>query len=276
MTGYGREDVQKLLKLSQAELRGFLRAGVVAPARERGGLRFSFQDLVVLRAAKELRAARVPTARIRKALLALKELLPTGAALSKVHITALGDEVVVRDEGSLFAPASGQLLFDFGVRELRARVEPLARKAVAAASRDRALDAAGWFDLGLSLDEGSPAQAREAYARAVRLAPRHVDAHVNLGRLLHEAGELASAAVHYQKALAVEPAHPVAAFNLGVVLEDQGLLGAAVRAYQLALEHDPAQVDAHHNLGHLFEKLGQPAAALRHLAAYRRFTRARR
>ena len=182
---------------------------------------------------------------------------------------------MVRDEGGLFAPRSGQLLFDFDVGELRARVEPLARKAVAAARRDAALDAAGWFELGLSLDEGSPAQARAAYERSVALDPGQVEAHVNLGRLLHESGELAAAAKAYEVALAINPAHGVAAFNLGVVLEDQGKSDAAARAYELALASDPGQADAHHNLGHLLERLGHPAAALRHLAAYRRLTRSR-
>jgi tetratricopeptide (TPR) repeat protein len=274
MAGYSRAEVLKLLRLSAGELRSFLRIGVVVPSRRgKRAAGYSFQDLVVLRAAKELRSANVSGARIRKALRALKALLPTGAALSKVHITALGDEVVVRDEGGLFSPASGQLLFDFGVGELRAQVEPLAKRAVAAAARDGDLDAEGWFALALSLDEGSPPQAREAYERALALDPVHVEAHVNLGRLLHETGELALAAAHYQRALEADSTHAVAAFNLGVVLEDQGHLEAAARAYTLALTLDPKQSDAHHNLGHLFERLGQPAAALRHLAAYRRLTR---
>jgi tetratricopeptide (TPR) repeat protein len=274
MAGYGREEVQRLLQMGEAELRGWVRAGVVSPTRgSRSTLRFSFQDLVVLRTAKELKVARVPAFRIRKALRALHDLLPTGAALSTVHVTAVGDEVVVRDAGAFFAPDSGQLLFDFGVSELRARVEPLAKRALAAAQRDRKLDAEGWFSLGLELDEASPVQAREAYERALALEAGHVEAHVNLGRLLHEAGELDAAAAHYRDALAADPAHAVAAFNLGVVLEDLGQLPAAARAYEAALSQDPDQADAHHNLGHLLERLGQPAAALRHLAAYRRLTR---
>ncbi len=274
MSGYGREEVERVLGLTQSELRGFVRAGVIAPARgPRNTWRFSFQDLVVLRAAKELRASRVPLARVRRALRALRELLPGGAALSRVHITALGDEVVVRDAGGLYAPTSGQLLFDFGVGELNARVEPLAKRAMALAARDHAQDAQGWYELALSLDEASPARAREAYERALSVEPTHVEARVNLGRLLHEAGELAEAAIEYQLALSADPDHAIAAFNLGVVLEDQGQREAAIRAYERALALDPKQADAHHNLGHLLEKLGRPAAALRHLSAYRRLTR---
>jgi tetratricopeptide (TPR) repeat protein len=167
------------------------------------------------------------------------------------------------------------LLFDFGVGELRAQVEPLARRAVAAAARDPALDASGWYLLACELDEASPAQARAAYERALALDPTHVEARINLGRILHEAGDLPGAAEHYRQAVAHQPSSAIAWFNLGVVLEDLGQAVQAVRAYQAAIEKDPQQADAHHNLGHLFERLGQPASALRHLSAYRRLSRSR-
>jgi tetratricopeptide (TPR) repeat protein len=277
MPGYSRQEVQRLLALTDGELRGLLAAGILAPTRgPRGALRFSFQDLVVLRAAKELRNAKVSPRRIQRALRALKKALPSGAAMSKVRIGALGDELVVRDEGGLYAPVSGQLLFDFGVGEIRAQVEPLARRAVAKAARDPALDASGWYLLGCELDEASPVQARAAYERALAIDAKYVEARINLGRILHEAGDLGGAAEHYRRAVVDAPQHAVAWFNLGVVLEDLGQPPQAVRAYQAAIEHDPQQADAHHNLGHLFERLGQPAAALRHLSAYRRMTRSTR
>jgi tetratricopeptide (TPR) repeat protein len=266
--------VQRLLALGDGELRGLLAAGILAPTRgPRGALRFSFQDLVVLRAAKELRTAKVSPRRIQRALRALKKALPSGAAMSKVRIGALGDELVVRDEGGLYAPVSGQFLFDFGVGEIRAQVEPLARRAVARAARDPALDASGWYLLACELDEASPVQARAAYERALAIDAAHVEARINLGRILHEAGDLAGAAEHYRRAVSQAAQHAVAWFNLGVVLEDLGQPLQAVQAYQSSIQHDPQQADAHHNLGHLFERLGQPAAALRHLSAYRRLTR---
>ena len=77
MTGYTTEEVARLLRLSPAQIRSYTRAGFLSPARAvRGELRFSFQDLVLLRAAKGLMAARIPAAKIRGSLRRLKQQLP--------------------------------------------------------------------------------------------------------------------------------------------------------------------------------------------------------
>jgi len=278
MRGYGLKDVARLLELSESQLRSLLAAGWVTPLRgARGALRLSFQDLVVLRTAKELKARGLSGRRLRSALTALRTQLPQGADLSRLRITAQGDELVVRGADGAYrgpyAPGSGQLLFDFEVGELSQKVAPLADRALAEAAEDPALDAEGWYALGADLDAGSPPQAQAAYLAALALDPDHLEARIDLGRLLHEAGEPAAAAAQYAAALERAPGHPVALFNLGVAREDLGELAGAVEAYQAALASDPSEADAHHNLGRLLDRLGDPEAALRHLAAYRRLTR---
>src|SRR2546430_7779459 len=89
MTGYTTEEVARLLGLSPAQIRSYTRAGFLSPARGgRGNLRFTFQDLVLLKAAKGLLAARIPAAKIRGSLRRLKQQLPRGRALSELRITA--------------------------------------------------------------------------------------------------------------------------------------------------------------------------------------------
>ena len=79
MKGYATRDVAKLLGLSPSQVRAFARGGFLAPDRGPGGeLRFSFPDLVLLRAAQGLAAARIPARRIRRALRELKAQLPAG------------------------------------------------------------------------------------------------------------------------------------------------------------------------------------------------------
>ena len=69
MKGYAPKDVAKLLDLSPTQVRAFARSGFLQPGRaSRGGFRFSFPDLVLLRAAKGLAEARIPLARITRAL----------------------------------------------------------------------------------------------------------------------------------------------------------------------------------------------------------------
>ena len=122
MKGFTVQDVARMLDLSAAQVRSLARAGFLEPGRgRRGEYRFSFQDLVLLRTAKELRASRVPPRRLRKALARLKQQLPRGRPLSAVQIRAQGDRVFVREGDKLWDPESGQRAFDFEVSELVAK-----------------------------------------------------------------------------------------------------------------------------------------------------------
>src|SRR2546426_10289538 len=79
MKGYSSQDVARLLGLTVAQVRAFARDGFLTPAPGRGAqrkLQFSFQDLVILRTAKALVAARIPARRIRRA----ENPTPTAAA----------------------------------------------------------------------------------------------------------------------------------------------------------------------------------------------------
>jgi len=270
MTGYTTEEVAKLLGLSPAQIRIYTRAGFLSPARgARGELRFSFQDLVLLRAAKGLLAARIPASRIRGSLRRLKQQLPRGRALSELRITAEGHRVVARDGGVAWNPESGQLVLDFDVAALAQRAAPLARRQAAAARRAESdLDAEQWFELGEELEVSSPAEARDAYRRALELDPHHADAHVNLGRLLQESGRAEEGETHYRAVLADHPDHATAWFNLGVALEDLRRTAEAIKSYSHAVAADHRLADAHFNLARLYEQAGKRAAAMRHLSKY--------
>jgi len=271
-SGYTAGQAARLLELSLTQVRGFVEDGFVEPRRdERGEYRFSFQDLVLLRVARELRGARVKPRRIRRALSALRDRLPVGRSLSALKIGAEGDRVVVHDGTKRWNPESGQLHFSFDVGDLARDAAPLAR-AQAREARDRELSAEDWYELGCDLEAPAPAEAREAYARALALDPAHVEANVNMGRLLHEAGDAEGAEEHYRTALRARPEDATAAFNLGVALEDQERWADALAAYESALAADPRCSDADYNAAGLCERLGRHEAALRHLKSYREST----
>src|SRR5437588_12339633 len=276
MKGYNSRDVARLLGLTVAQVRGFARDGFLTPGRRGGGgrgLQFSFQDLVILRTAKALVAARIPTRRIRRALKKLRLELPRGRSLAELRITAEGDRIMVSDGETAWNPESDQTHLDFAVSDLATRAAPMARRtAQAARAAEGDLDADDWYELGLELEAVEPAEARDAYRRALELDAHHADAHVNLGRLLHEEGLVQEAERHYRLALRENPEHATAAFNLGIALEDLDRPGDAVEAYRAALAVDPRLADAHYNVARLYEKGGKKAAALRHLSIYRRLT----
>jgi tetratricopeptide (TPR) repeat protein len=267
--------VAGLLGLTLAQIRGYVRSGVLEPERgPRGELRFSFQDLVFLRVVKGLASSRVSPRRVRLALRRLRAQLPEGHPLSGVRLGAAGTQVVAREGECVWSPESGQTWFDFEPRA-RAGADParLPERGEAAASEppvELTASAEGWYAIGCELEEGDPEAARAAYARALELDPTLADAHVNLGCLEHEAGRLREAEAHYRAALALRPDDATAAFDLGVALEDRGDLDAARVAYEASLAADPGCADAHYNLARLHDRLGDPAGAIRHLRAYRR------
>lgn len=263
-----------MLGLSPAQIRAYAAKGFLEPERgPRGELRFGFHDLIILRTAGELTAARIPQRKVKRVLEKLREQLPDGHSLTAVRITADGDQVIVRDGDAVWNPESGQALFDFPVADIARKATPLLMRA-AADARKRAdeVSADDWYDLACELEMTSIAEAKDAYERVLRADPEHADAHVNLGRLLHEEGAPAAAEQHYRAALEADPEHATAAFNLGVALEDLGRIDDAVKAYKQALALDKDNADAHYNLAGIYERRGEKQAALRHLKIYRSLT----
>jgi tetratricopeptide (TPR) repeat protein len=262
-----------MLELPLAEVRRLARSGFVSPRRgPRRELRFSFQDLVLLRAAAELVRARIPAARVRRALRAIRSRLPADRPLAGVRVSADGREVVVQDGGARWQAETGQGLLDLDVEGLARKVAPVVRAAVRA-GRGPPLDSEAWFRWGQDLDRVAPAEAEHAYRKALELDPGHGAAHLGLGRLLHDRGDPAGAELHYRRAALAPGPRARAAYHLGVALEDQGLLDEALLAYARALEADRALADAHQGASRVLAAMGRPVDAERHLAEFRRLSR---
>ena len=265
---YTVREVASMLGLTPAQIRSYTSQGFLSPERgDRGELRFGFHDLVILRTAGELAAAQIPQRKVRRVLQRLREQLPSRGSLAGVRIAADGERVIVRDGGALWNPESGQALFDFSLEEIEAQTAALPR------TEEHDYDAEDWYELACDLELSSAEEARAAYEHALEIDPGHVDAHVNLGRLLHEDGAPAAAEQHYRTALELDPHHDTAAFNLGVAHEDHGRLRDALVAYERAVGLNPENADAHFNLAGVYEHRGEKAAALRHLKEYRRLAR---
>ena len=271
MKSYSAAEVARILELTPRQVRAAVLAGWLAPGRgPRGELRFSFQDLVSLKAARGLFQARLPARRVRETLTKLRVQLALSGDPSAVRISVDGARIVARDGRELWQPESGQILFDFEAPEPAAPAAPIAAEPFRPADTS---PAEGWYRRGCDLEASEPQEAIEAYRQALSLDPAHPDAHINLGRLLHESGDAASAEEHYRRALAARPRDPTAAFNLGVSLEDLGRRADALAAYEKAVSLDPSNADAHWNAANLCESLGRIAEALRHLKEYRSLTR---
>ena len=264
---YSATELCRILHLSGSELRACLRAALLPVPRPEASSTYSFQNLIMLRTAKGLTDAGVSVGKIRKVLECLQRQLGEDASISSLKIYASGKRVVVWDGASRWQPDSGQFLLNFETGQL---LPP--RPLRPSAKRSEREAAQGWFDRALALEEDSPHEARRAYHEAIRLQPAFTDAHINLGLLNHNLGNLAEAEACYRRALEFEPKLALAHFNLGVVLEDEQKKSAALAAYQEALKHAPEFFEAHCNLAQLYEKLGRKRDAFRHYAAANRLS----
>jgi tetratricopeptide (TPR) repeat protein len=270
MSSYSVRDVERVLRLTPSTIRGLIKSGFVEPARgARREYRFSFQDLIVLRAARALIDANVSRRKINRALKELRQNLPETLPLSGLSISAVGDRVVVRDGKQHWQVDDGQYLLGLDVsieggmlRVIERSEEPPA--AIAANEQD------DWFNRAIELEDSDPKGALEAYERAVKADQGDVCAWINWGRLLHAQGDTKGAERVYRQALEKSEPDALLHFNFGVLLEDLERIQDALEAYQHAIEEDPTLADGHYNLARLYEALGKEQHAIRHLGQYRR------
>jgi tetratricopeptide (TPR) repeat protein len=303
MPGYSAQEVAAMLGLPPARLRAYVRSGLLSEEQgEHGRRRFSFQDLLLLRTAEGLVAERIPPRRVVQALKKLREHLDRGRAggsaeaeaadgasvrpLTGVPLSTDGNRIVAHEGAARWQPESGQMLLSFpemrdadghGHADADGPIPIEARRPSPSAPTERAqageVSADDLYRIAGTLEETDPVHAVHTYRQALALDAGHADAHVNLGRLLHEAGELAEAERHYRATLGLRPDDATAAFNLAVAIEDQGRDDEALEQYERAITIDGRNADAHYNAARLYEKMGKYTAAIRHLRAYRELVR---
>jgi tetratricopeptide (TPR) repeat protein len=285
MHEFDSKDLKRLFGIPASQIRALIRAGHIHPLKKAGRLSYSFQDLIVLRTAGSLRAAKIPAQRINRTLRAIRESLPGELPLSGLSITAIGDRIVVREGQALRESDSGQYTLaldvieqggDLLVIDQRDEKRDAGRNGAATAAAERgnggtagAADAE--FERALALEEADPKAARAAYEACLEQDAEHLEARLNLGRLLHLEGRLREAEKVYR---GVDLHDALLSFNLAVLLEDLEREPEAMSAYRSTLALDPGFADAHFNLARLYERKGKSKDALRHLLAYRRLMNA--
>lgn len=283
--------------LSPKQVRGYVSAEVITPGKgPRGAFRFSFRDVAILRASRQMQDQGVPARRVRQslAMARARQQARTGWAhhgqrrlpgldsgLSSLSLESAFGEVTARDQNGVWLVATGQGVLDLGMEPPTAPSEhpkevgrddarAVQLSLIPGGQEAHEGDSEVWFDRGVDLEGQDPLGARAAYREALANNPNHVGARANLGRLFHQQGELAAAEEHYRQALEQGLGDGTAAYNLGVVLEDMGRLDEAVEAYLLALQANSGFSEAHFNLARIREGQGDRARALGHLVEYRR------
>ena len=271
-SGYSTRDAAEFVGLTQSAIRSCVRARVLTGDSAR--LRFSFQDLLVLKVVKQLTSGGIPLSRVRSELAALRRRRGAESSLSDLCVESEAGHVVVRDEQSRWRADSGQLLFPFDLTPSGAEIAEMpVRHEAPGPEPTPSLTADEWFERGLALEEDDPDAAIAAYRRAAALRSDSSETFINLGRLLAETGEVEEAETCFRRALDRDPNDSTAVYNLGVVAQDLGRDAEAIEYYCRALDLEPVLAEAHYNLATIYDRSGNARAAIRHINEYRKLTR---
>jgi tetratricopeptide (TPR) repeat protein len=266
---FSRRQVRRILNVSERVLKSWERLQLVSEQAE-----YRFSDLLLLKTITRLRDERVPTQRIRRSLLALRDRLKDGsAAFSDVKVSSQGHRIRVQIGKQHMDPISGQLLFDFHENEISKLLQLPGASRNAEKTAEllrRRMEADRWFERGLTLEQrGAPIeQIIEAYQKASDLDPKAAGALVNLGTIFFNGHAWADAEEHYRKALAIDPNYALAHFNLGNLYDERGDHSNALFHYKEAVRLLPTYADAHYNLALLHQSAGEIMEAVRHWKTY--------
>ena len=261
---YSREEVRRLLALSERQLRGWEKNRLI-PAMDQ----FAFSDLIALRTLVKLRESHISPAQIRRVLAALRERLQgITDPLKQLRLISDGRRIHVQVGANAMEPISGQLLLNFDAAELKRLVSFPDRKKTDE-SRSRRESAEKWFQRGLESEQtGAVQDAIKAYESAVALDPSSAGAWLNLGTIFFNARQFSKAESHYRKALEADPKYALAHFNIANLYDERGDYDRALRHYQESVRLHPGYADAHYNLALLCQGSGKVMDAVRHWKTY--------
>jgi tetratricopeptide (TPR) repeat protein len=257
---YTAEQVSRIAGAPLAEVRSWVRRGLLRPARLSHRLAwFDFQDILTARNLSRLTKAGVPASRIHRSLSEIAGWLPEGTkVLGQLEAYANGLRLRLPDGGR--AEPSGQRLMDFQRPDRPAEAQRPAQ--VASFPAGAAVDGADWFSRALEAEERGELQAAsELYTRALEVSAEP-EVSFNLGNVLYELGREAQAAERYLQAVEADPEFAEAWNNLGNSLAAIGRLEDALKAYRMALSLEPDYPEPRCNLATVLDRLGRPAEAL--------------
>jgi tetratricopeptide (TPR) repeat protein len=267
-------EVVEIVGLQESRVRYWAQTGFVGPSvREGSRMMYNFQDLLGVKAAKELLEGGLSLQRARKNLEALRAQLPQLAQpLSALRVVSDGDQLlcVAPAEGRPpFEPLSGQLVMEFAVGALEGRVAEVMRLREPAEPPKRGAETAwAWFLDGVALDGSDDDRAAIAYQKALDGDSQLAAAHTNLGALLHRRGDATEARRHFEEALRLDPEQPEARYNFANLCDELGDHDRALAEWFRVVAACPEFADAHFNLAQALAAGGASGPARRHLTSY--------
>ncbi len=107
------------------------------------------------------------------------------------------------------------------------------------------------------LEGGNLQEAIGYFQAAVRLEPKLVEAHSQLGTALYKAGRRDEGLAELEQAIRLNPGYAPAHLNLGIAFLERGRTDAAIAEFQAALRYKAEYPEAHNGLGAAFGQTGR-------------------
>lgn len=267
---FGRAEVSRLFGIPQSRLAYWARTDFITPSGKVGRRRYyTFQDLIGIRAAKELLDRGVPLQTVRRSLQHLMQTLPhVTRPLNELRVRTDGQTIVVHDSERVFEAETGQLQFDFEVRAIRDEVVRVLRPNQPDPERRRRAYESYLEGCRLDEDPATFDRAEACYREAITLDPTLANALTNWGNLRFRRGDIEEAERLYTKALSIDEGQPEAYYNLGFLAYERGDMVEAARLFASAVKLDPGFADAHFNLAMALEEAGRREEARTHWESY--------
>lgn len=260
MTGFSRQDVQRILRIRAGQLGAWERSGLISQTDV-----YSFPEMVRLRKLRDLAASHISAARIRASVDAMQNVSGMTEPLLEAETMRTGSRLAFRLSEGVVDPISGQFVFDFD-RQKRGIAEVGNTAAVQASRNSRVR---GLFLEAIQHEErGDTAGAGSLYEKILSIDPAHAPACINLGTICYNQRQFEASAELYRRATVADPGYALAYFDLGNVLDELRRLPEAIEAYRTAIRLVSSYADAHYNLALALDRSGEPRKALRHWFTY--------
>jgi DNA-binding transcriptional MerR regulator len=258
---YSTRAAARILAVTPQRIRYWVRRNLVRPAPSPGRkYRFGFNDLLVMRLAKELLGDRHYVDAIQRAFDRVLQFTSPARPLHSIRLVNVDGRIVVSDRGSLIEADTGQLMLDFRAERPHGIVE---ERFGPARVRER-------FEEARRLAEEDPLKALTIYSELIGREPGNFEGHMRLGTLLEREGDTAGALRHLLGAAAIVPASAEVHLRLGALYRRRGENHLALMSFLRSIDCDPTNVEAHRNAAELYELTGRKPLAQKHQAAIHR------
>ena len=251
----------RILAVSPERIRYWVKRNLVRPTDTRGSnYRFAFNDLLLMRLAKELLQERHYLETIQRTFERVRNLVDPERPLHSLKLVNDEGRIVVSDGGVMIEADSGQLILDFRRQRPTGKVE---ERFGAARVRER-------FEEARRVAEEDPLKALSIYSELVGREPGNFEAHMRLATLLERENDLGGALRHLLGAAAIMPANADVHLKLGLLYRKREESQQALLSFVRCLECDPCNVEAHRNAAELYDLSGRKREAQKHLGAIHR------